>query len=1333
MTQKKKDYFVGIDAGTGSVGMAVTDPDYQLIKIHGQPFWSTRLFESAETAEERRIARCERRRLDREKWRIQILQEIFSEEIYKVDPGFFQRLKESRYYPEDKIDANGNCPELPDAIFADKDYTDKDYHKAYPTIYHLRKYLMKTDDTPDIRLIYLALHHMMTHRGHFLLSGDINRVTSFKNTFLQLEELAKENLDWNLELTESELQFIEDTLKDRTLTKSAKKSQLLKTLCVKTKSEKAVLSLITGSKVKLSAIFDDAELDNCEKSVLSFANGSCDESYMSEIEIELGERYDVIEAAKAVFDWSVLVDILGNCLSISEAKIQTYEKHKADLEYLKKVTRKYLTKKEYNLVFVESKEKLYNYVAYVGVAKQNNKKVNLHESNCTMEEFYKFLEKNVLKKLPEKESSYLKEQMEQESFLPKQKSRANATIPYQVHLYELKKIIEHLKDRIPLIKENQDRIIQLFEFRIPYYVGPLGRNGNFSWAVRKSNDKIYPWNFTEVIDAEASAERFIRRMTNKCTYLFSEDVLPKDSLLYSKYMVLNELNNLRLNDKKITVELKQQLYRDLFCKYRKVTQKRLKRYLTRNGIAGEDVEIAGIDGDFKAQLNAYHDFNEKLPDVSFSQNQKEEIILNIVLFGEDKNLLRSRLSKKYPDLTDEQLKIICTLSYKGWGRLSKQLLEGMTAPRNDSTESWNLITALWETNENLMQLLSTRYCFGKCIEEANAISTNPSFSYDVIESLPMSPAVKRQVWQIMKMMKEVVNVMKYPPKRIFIEMAREHQESIRTKSRKTKLMELYKNCNEKELMDEIENLDDNQLRSDRRYLYFLQKGRCLYSGEVLNSNKLFNDLEYNIDHIYPQCKVDDDSIDNRNLVKTIENEKKGDKLIDPMIIKKMSPFWKELLDQGFISRKKYERMIRTTELTPDELAGFISRQLVETRQSTKVVAEVLKQMFPDTEIVYVKAKNISKFRQEFNLIKVREMNDFHHAKDAYLSIVVGNTYHVQYTKDPATYIRNHPKRSLNPRLLFKGKWDIARNGETAWKAGENGTIVTVKNTMRKNNVLVVRQPHEAKGELFKENPLKKGKGQIRIKGSDKRLTIEKYGGYNKAKGACFMLVKSKDKKGNEMRTLEVVPLHKKNQFEKNKQLMLKYLQEECNLVEPEILIPKIGIDTLFEVDGFRMWLSGRTGNRLIFKNANQLVVSAGNEITLKKVEKYIQRKRKFPNARLSPYDGVESAALEKLYDTFLEKLETSVYQLRLSKQAQTLREKKERFMQLTNEEKCMALYEILHIFQCRSCSANLQLIGGTSSAGILTMDKNITKCNEIYIINQSATGIYHSKENLNSF
>ena len=229
-----------------------------------------------------------------------------------------------------------------------------------------------------------------------------------------------------------------------------------------------------------------------------------------------------------------------------------------------------------------------------------------------------------------------------------------------------------MEDKIPFIKGNAEKIIQLFEFRIPYYVGPLGKNeegtaGKFSWAVRKSDEKIYPWNFNDVIDVEESAEKFIRRMTNKCTYLVGEDVLPKDSLLYSKYMVLNELNNLRLNGEKISVELKQQLYTEVFCRYRKVTMKKLKNYLIHEGVTDKKVEITGVDGDFKAQLTAYHDFKEKLTDISLSQKGKEEIILNVVLFGDDKKLLKQRIKKLHPELSEKQIKSICTLSYKDGG------------------------------------------------------------------------------------------------------------------------------------------------------------------------------------------------------------------------------------------------------------------------------------------------------------------------------------------------------------------------------------------------------------------------------------------------------------------------------------------------------------------------------------------------------------------------------------------------------------------------------------------------------------------------------------------
>ena len=42
--------------------------------------------------------------------------------------------------------------------------------------------------------------------------------------------------------------------------------------------------------------------------------------------------------------------------------------------------------------------------------------------------------------------------------------------------------------------------------------------------VRKSDGKITPWNFDNKVDKDASAEKFIRKMTNKCTYLIGEDL-----------------------------------------------------------------------------------------------------------------------------------------------------------------------------------------------------------------------------------------------------------------------------------------------------------------------------------------------------------------------------------------------------------------------------------------------------------------------------------------------------------------------------------------------------------------------------------------------------------------------------------------------------------------------------------------------------------------------------------------------------------------------------------------------------------------------------------------
>ena len=1340
-----QDYFLGLDMGTGSLGWAVTNDRYEVQRKHGKDLWGVRLFESASTAEERRMFRTARRRLDRRNWRIQVLQELFSEEISKIDPGFYLRMKESKYYPEDKRGFDGNCPDLPYALFVDHNYTDKNYHKEFPTIYHLRKYLMETENTPDIRLVYLAIHHMMKHRGHFLLAGDnISQIKEFKGTFLQLtNNLKAEELDWELEIEEDDIKYVETVLKNKELTKTAKKTTLIKTLQVKKTCEKAILILLSGGTVKLSDIFGNEELNECERSKISFSDSGYDD-YIGTVEADLGEQYYIIESAKAVYDWSVLVEILGDSASISEAKVKAYEKHKQDLKYLKKVVHKYLSAEDYKEIFVETNDKLKNYCAYVGKTKKNGKKVDLQSKQCSKDEFYDFLKKNVIKNIKDDEiREYLEQEIEQGTFLPKQVTKDNGVIPYQVHEYELKQILNNLEVRIPFIRENKEKILQLFEFRIPYYVGPLnwtnGKEKDFTWAVRRSKEKIYPWNFRDVVDVETSAEKFIRRMTNKCTYLAGEDVLPKDSLLYSKYMVLNELNNLRLNGEKPSVELKQRIYKEVFCRYRKVTLKKLKRYLKCQGIAREDVEITGIDGNFKAQLTSYHDFKEKLTNVTLSQKAKEEIILNIVLFGDDKKLLKQRLQRLYPELTDSQLKSISLLSYKGWGRFSRTFLENITAPAPETGEVWNIITALWETNDNLMQLLGGNYKFAEEIENFNASQQTAELTYKTVENMYVSPAVKRQIWQTLKVIKELQKVMGKDPQRVFVEMAREKQESKRTESRKKYLVDLYKICKkeEPELWDELQKCEEHQLRSDKLYLYYTQMGRCMYSGERIELDDLWDNNKYDIDHIYPQSKTMDDSLNNRVLVKKQLNSNKTDIYpISKDIRDKRASFWKVLLNKGFISKKKYERLTRATKLTPDDLAGFIERQLVETRQSTKAVAEVLKQALPNTEIVYVKAGNVSSFRKDFDLIKVRDMNDLHHAKDAYLNIVVGNSYYVRFTKNAARYVKENPGRSYNLKKMFKsddpesGK-DIVRNGEVAWKAGSKGTIGTVKKFMNKNSILVTRKAYEVKGGLFDQMIMKKGKGQIPIKGIDERLAnIEKYGGYNKATGAYFMLVKSKDKKNKEIRTLEYIPVYMKDQIEKDEIAALTYLKEIKQLKEPEILIKKIKTDTLFKADGFKMWLSGRTGTQLIFKGANQLILPMEDTQILKKVVKYVTRKKENKDVVLNQRDELTEEMLVKLYDTFIDKIQNTVYGIRLMTQAQTLTEKRENFLKLSCEDKCIVLNEILHMFQCQSGAANLKMIGGPGSAGLLYLNSNITKYKKLSIINQSVTGVYQNEVDL---
>lgn len=1352
---RNEEYFLGFDMGTGSVGWAVTDTQYNLLKINRKNAWGSVLFETSQGAESRRINRCARRRHKREKERLAILRSLFEEEVHKKDTGFFLRLQESKYVFEDKRDVNGIQPLLPYALFVDENYTDVDYHREFPTIYHLRKALMEDEKRVfDVRLVYLAIAHILKNRGHFLANvGSDEKVRSFEETLRDLMEswnrIMLEDKD-NFYFSEKQIEDIISVLKDSKLTKSRKKQAIIDIFVTPNRETKELISLLTGGKVSFSKIFNVAEFEDLEENKISFDSTDYEEKG-SVYATYLGEYFEIIEKAKAVYDQMILANILkGNSSGfISVAKVQDYEKHQQDLKLLKKLilTEGIGTEREqkalYNRVFRMPKKEECNYSAYVGSVSYNGKKQVMDNKKCSQKDFYKFIKDKVLTQVQEGEQKdYIVEQMELGEFLPKLRVRENSVIPYQLHERELKKILENAEKYLPFLKEIDEsgksvseKIIMLLNFRIPYYVGPLNPAHEHAWVKRLQTGKVTPWNFEQMVDIEGSAEEFITRMTSKCTYLKKEDVLPKSSLLYEKYMVLNEINNLKIKSEPISVDLKKEIYQELFEKKLKVTKKKLLDYLKREkgwaDLTRDD--ISGIDIDFKTALKSYHAFKQCFTGISISEQVKEDIIKDMTLFGAEPKLLKKRLFTKYPEHEKQLLALMKSLSCKEWGRLSKKLLNGIAVEEPGLGAVGTVIYKMWETNDNLMQILaSTDSPFAKMIQQENGMEKKDKIDYSMVEELYVSPATKRQIWKAIQVLDEISQAMGHAPKRIFVEMARESQVSKRSVTRKDELTELYKKIrDEKELLEQLKGEESDRLRSDKLYLYYKQLGTCAYTGRKIDIEEFGN---YDIDHIYPQSKTADDSLDNRVLVYKPENEHKSDVYpINSQIQERMRSTWLMWKQKGLISDEKYKRLTRTTELTNDELTGFINRQLVETRQSTKAFTELLRQILPEeTEIVYSKARNVSDFRRKFGIVKVRELNDLHHAKDAYLNIVVGNVYHLKFTKDIRKYFLEHGTyRTYNLTRMFE--YDVQCGTEQAWLSGDKGTIVHVKKTLSSDKVLVTMQLYERKGELFDVQPLKKGKAQIPLKSGkeEKRLeNIEKYGGYNSAKIAYFSIVQGVNKKGKLIKSFIPIPVYMAKKIENDEQFATDYI-EKYGLTNVKILKKKVLVNTLLINDGFKMRITGKSGEQLLVDNANCLTLKTQNQKVLKDIIKFTADKQEKSNTLINTKSSLTDESLNELYNIFQDKLCNTIYGIMLAKFSEKLEAGKEKFKELSLEDKALQLAQILKLFQCNSEMPDLSKIGGTKTQGRIRIGLNITSRGNLAIIHQSVTGIYETIERIN--
>lgn len=1339
------DYYIGLDVGVSSVGWAITDPLYHILRCKGKDMWGVRLFPEANTAANRRVARSARRRLARRKQRLDILEMLFAPALNEMDPQFLVRMHESDLWQEDKSGTSKY------SLFSDESFTDRDYHKAYPTAYHLRSELAHSTEPHDVRLVFLALHHLMKSRGHFLyeMSDTSSDVSSLENKFDAFcSFLAKA---YGLEIMFDDKKEYVNTLKARHMGLTAK-AQALNTGLKKPGKNAEGLSqfyiseLLAGKKVQLETLFGDAQFNDVSVSL----QDDLDEHY-DELSEALGDHMSVIVYAKEVYDTARLAEIIGSNKFLCEAKVATYDQNHIDLKTLQRYVQQYYPAL-YKEIFwrktkKDKKNKLDNYAAYSRYHHASGDYI------CTQAAFCKYLE-NVLpslEKATEPEFSQIYQKIHNGSFLPRLRSTENGMIPYQLQMRELDAILANASSYLPFLsqKENDgftpaEKIKKTFAFRVPYYVGPLSDNASHHWAVRTDEGKkerIYPWNFDRLIDLNRSSEAFLVNLVGRCTYT-GDLVLPKDSLLYSEFALLNELNPLKVEDKPLSIDRKKQLINDMFLhpapsQKGKVTKRKILAYMQANGWLSKQVDedaITGIDDRIKSDLRSHKDFVDILARTG-DRELVEDIIRHILVFGDDKKMLRRWLRTHADVLTEEDIKKISRLRYTDWGRLSKTFLTGIYTT-GEYGEAKNIMDMLRDTNDNLMQLLSDKYEFAAHAEAyRNENFGNNETLSDKLDELYISPAVRRSIRQALRIVDEIVKLRKAVPAKIFVEVARDSSQKLkgkRTESRKGQLLELYKACKKdsqllaqmcisdaemKDLTKHLESEDESNLRSERLYLYYTQFGRCMYSGEPMDLDAVMRGERYDRDHIFPRSKIKDDSLSNLVLVKEGLNRGKLDTYpIDKSIRQKMRPFWKLLKEKGLISEKKYSRLIRTTHLTRDELKDFVARQLVQTQQSTKALTALLKDRYGDkTRIIFSKAGNVSEFRQQFKMVKCREVNDLHHAKDAYLNIVVGNVYATRFTANFFKNIENEDY-SIKTETLF-----IKNSTPNAWD--KNESIKIVQHHMKKNSILVTRMPRELRGVLSDQQLLKAGKGQLSKK---QGLDISRYGGYNKQKTAYFIVVEFTTGK-KRIRAINSVLLHMKATFEKDP---IAYCTTFLHLKDP-VIIHKLLMDELIELDGKRIYPTGRTGNRIIYELSYQLIADDFQMQYIKNITKYVARraeaKKELP---MSTFDGISNLQNIKCYDWFVEKCRQPIYVGFFDTMCSHLNNNREKFKQMTLPDQTVLLYEILKAFQCGPQKPNLQALCGVQTVATIQRTCDLSKNHSFFLIEQSITGMYEHKINL---
>jgi CRISPR-associated endonuclease Csn1 len=285
---------------------------------------------------------------------------------------------------------------------------------------------------------------------------------------------------------------------------------------------------------------------------------------------------------------------------------------------------------------------------------------------------------------------------------------------------------------------------------------------------------------------------------------------------------------------------------------------------------------------------------------------------------------------------------------------------------------------------------------------------------EITGGIPRNPVVLRALNQARKVVNAIIRKQKSSPVAVHIEMARNLTRPLKGHwNAQGKYIEGRQDIQREQLEYQKRN-DDNwqefkkhaancglQEPADRERhgrefakwsLYREQFGKCAYSLEALDLNRLLEAGYVEIDHALPYSRSFDDSKNNKVLVLTRENRDKGNRTpYEYLGGAENSERWRNFV--GFVeSNKSYRLAKRTRLLRKDfgekEAEEFKERNLNDTRYICKFFKNYVERYLKladgshDKQCVVLSGQLTSFLRARWGLLKIRSESDRHHALDA---------------------------------------------------------------------------------------------------------------------------------------------------------------------------------------------------------------------------------------------------------------------------------------------------------------------------------------------------------------